>query len=347
MHYRSLGRTGVQVSPLCIGAGSFTHLEDEPFQALLGEAIDAGLNFIDTANIYKNGRDEARIGRALEALGKRDRMVVATKVEGPIDPDDPNGRGISRRHIIAQCEASLKRLRTDYIDLYQLHCSHGSTIPIDEPLRALDDLIRQGKIRYAGTSHYAAWQQMEAVWVARELGLNRFVCEQVCYHPLDRTPERELIPFALSYGHALILWSPLASGFLTGKYGPDSEKQPLRMVLKDLERAGNSQEVERTLNQAHRVMDVIRGIADEAGVSPAQWVLAWEMSQPGITAPIAGFRDSNQLQDNLKALDLTVSDEERAILDKVARPRMAVVPYNDVHGTPPLNSDWGPHAFRW
>lgn len=348
MQYRNLGRTGVKVSPLCIGTGSFAGLSDPAFDALLGRAVDHGLNFLDTANIYGGrGRDERKIGSAVKRLGCRDRLVLATKVEGPMDETDPNGRGISRRHIIRQCEESLRRLQTDYIDLYQLHCSHGRQIPVDEPLRALDDLIRAGKVRYCGTSHYSAWQLMESLWVSRELGCNRFVCEQAVYHPLDRTIERELLPFALTYGHGIILWSPLASGFLTGKYSQSDKKTPLDTVLRDLRDKGHAEEVQRSVSQAFRVVGVIRDIARRKDCTPAQFTLAWELAREGITAPIVGFRNKKQLEENIGALNITVTGEDREEVDRVARPRMAVVPYNDAGGTPPLNSDWGPHRYRW
>src|SRR5262245_8926061 len=218
MEYRSLGRTGVQVSPLCLGGMLFGEQTDEvEALTIIDHALDAGLNFLDTANIYSRGRSEEIIGRALQHNGRRARVVLATKVHGTMDAHDPNAWGTSQRHIVAQCEASLRRMQTDVIDLYQLH-RPMSTIPLDETLRALDDLVRSGKVRYLGTSTFAAWQLMEAPWVSKELGLNRVVCEQPPYHLLDRRIERELVPMAQTYGLALIPWSPLAGGFLSGKY---------------------------------------------------------------------------------------------------------------------------------
>ncbi len=344
MNYRNLGRTGVKVSPFCIGAGAFARLDQPDFEALLGKALEAGLNFIDTANIYGGaGRDERMIGRALERLGCRDRVVLATKVEGPMDETDPNARGISRRHITEQCHASLRRLRTDYIDLYQLHCSRGHEVPIDEPLRAMDDLVRAGKVRYIGTSHYAAWQLMESLWVSRELGLDRFVCEQVSYHPLDRTIERELVPFALTYGVALILWSPLAGGFLTGKYRRgDERKLPIWRSLQ-----ADEAENARMVDRAFDVVEGLSAVSRDKGCTTAQFVLAWLLAQPGVTCPIVGFRSEEQLREDLGALEVEVTDEDRARVDALARPRQVVVPYNDVGGEPPLSSDWGPHLYRW
>jgi aryl-alcohol dehydrogenase-like predicted oxidoreductase len=218
MDYRSLGRTGVQVSPLCLGGMLFGEQTDEAeARAILDRALDAGLNFLDTANIYNHGRSEAIIGRVLRRNGRRARVVLATKVHGRMDDQDPNAWGNSRRHILEQCEASLRQLQTEVMDLYQLH-RPLSTIPTDETLRALDDLVRSGKVRYLGTSAFGAWQLMEALWVSRDLGLNRVVCEQLPYHLLDRRIERELVPMAQTDGLALLPWSPVAGGFLSGKY---------------------------------------------------------------------------------------------------------------------------------
>ena len=193
MEFRSLGRTGVKVSPLNLGCMMFGGKtgEQDSF-AIIDRAIDAGINFLDTANVYSRGRSEEVTGAALKRNGKRQRIVLATKVHGKMADDDPNMEGNSRRHIIEQCEASLRRLQTDYIDLYQIH-RPDSTIPIDETLRALDDLIRDGKVRYIGTSTYAAWQVVESLAVSKDLGLNRFICEQPPYNLLDRRIERELL----------------------------------------------------------------------------------------------------------------------------------------------------------
>src|SRR5919106_6063522 len=195
--------------------GGRTDTEDSA--DIIDRAIDEGVNFLDTANVYSTGASEEAVGKALKRNGKRDSIVLATKVHGRMDDEDPNAAGNHRRHVIEQCEASLRRLQTDHIDLYQIH-RPDSRIPIDETLRALDDLIRAGKVRYIGTSTFAAWQVVESLWAAKELGLNRFVCEQPPYHLLDRRIERELIPMCQTYGIGIIPWSPLAGGFLTGKY---------------------------------------------------------------------------------------------------------------------------------
>jgi len=196
MKHRSLGRTGVQVSELCLGCMTFgAATEPKEAYSIIDRAIGAGINFIDTANMYSRGRSKEVTGEALKSNGKRPQIVLATTVHGRMSDDDPNAAGNSHRHIIEQCKTSLRRLQTDYIDLYQIHRPQPG-IPIDETLRALDDLIRVGKVRYIGCSTFGAWQIVESLWVAKELGLNRFVCEQPPYNLLDRRIERELLPMA-------------------------------------------------------------------------------------------------------------------------------------------------------
>ncbi len=192
MEYRQLGRTGVKVSPLCLGTMFFGERMNEKDSFEMTDAcIDAGINFFDCANVYTGGKSEDVLGDALKKSGRRDRVILATKVHFPVNNEDPNASGNSRRHILDQCEKSLKRLKTDYIDLYYLHRPQPA-IPVDETLRALDDLIKTGKVRYIGTSTFAAWQVVEALWVSKELGLNRFIAEQPPYNILDRRVEREL-----------------------------------------------------------------------------------------------------------------------------------------------------------
>ena len=201
MEIRPLGRTGVQVSSLCLGCMMFgRRTEPEESYAIIDRALDAGINFLDTANVYALGKSEEITGEALKRNGQRHNVVLATKVHGAMDAEDPNARGNSRRHIIEQCEASLRRLQTDYIDLYQLHRPQAD-IPIDETLRALDDLVRDGKVRYIGTSTFAAWEIVESLWVSKEFNLNRIVCEQPPYNLLDRRAERELLPMAQNLRH--------------------------------------------------------------------------------------------------------------------------------------------------
>ncbi|MBA3946794.1 MAG: aldo/keto reductase [Herpetosiphonaceae bacterium] len=333
MEYRSLGRTGAKVSPLCLGCMMFGGKTDEvPSMDIIDRAIDAGINFLDTANVYSRGRSEEVVGKALKRNGKRAQIVLATKVHGTMADDDPNAQGNNRRHIIEQCDASLRRLQTDYIDLYQIH-RPSSQEPMDETLRALDDLIRAGKVRYIGTSTYAAWQVLESLWMSKELGLNRMVCEQPPYHLLDRRIERELVPLAQTYGLALLPWSPLAGGFLTGKYSRGEARAEGR--FKD----DSEWNQKHFTDAAFDVLDVVQAIAQEKDCSASQFALAWCAQQPGITSPIVGPRTMEQLEDNLCAVDMTVTDADRKRIDEVAAPGRATVPYYD--------ADFGPHQFRW
>lgn len=335
MQYRSLGRTGVQVSELCLGCMMFGGRTGEKDSIeIIDRALDAGINFLDTANVYSRGRSEEVVGKALGRDGKRERVFLATKVHGRMDDDDPNTAGNHRRHIIEQCEASLKRLQTDHIDLYQIH-RPDSRVPIDETLRALDDLIHAGKVLYAGTSTFAAWQIVESLWAAKELGLNRFVTEQPPYHLLDRRIERELVPMAQTYGIVLIPWSPLAGGFLTGKYRREQEAPQDSRYGLEPRRLGRNHFVE----EAWRVLEVVEALAKEKGCTPGQLALAWCKDQPGITSPIIGPRTMEQFEDNLGALDVEITDSDRARLDEVAPPGRASVFYYE--------ADFGPHPFRW
>lgn len=336
MEYRSLGRTGVKVSPLCLGCmmfGGKTSPEDS--YAIIDRAIDAGINFLDTANVYARGNSEKVTGEALKRNGKRVQIVLATKVHGRMADDDPNAAGNSRRHLIEQCEASLRRLQTDYIDLYQIHRPQ-SDIPLDETLRALDDLIRAGKVRYIGTSTFAAWQVMESLWIAKELGLNRFICEQPPYHILDRRIERELIPMARTYGIGIIPWSPLAGGLLTGKYNRDT----LPPADSRFANAANDARLRaRMTNDLFAVVDGLQPLAQAKGSTLSQLALAWCMQQPGITSPIIGPRTMEQIEDNLGALTVTISADDRAAIDALVPPGRMVSPFYE--------ADFGPHQYRW
>ncbi len=330
---RLLGRTGVRVSDLCLGAMMFgMRTTPEDSYRMVDRAIERGVNFIDTANVYSRGRSETITGDALKRNGKRDRIVLATKFHGAMADDDPNMRGASRRHIIAACEASLERLQTDYIDLYQLHRPRSDTA-IDETLRALDDLIRQGKVRYIGTSTFAAWQFVESLWVSEKYGLNRFVCEQQPYNLLDRRVERELMPMARTYDVATIPWSPLAGGLLTGKYRRGEEPAAGTRF------ANPNAAQRRRFNQS--IFDVVEGvapIAEARGVPLSQFALAWVMAQPGVTSPIIGPRTMAQLEDNLAAADVTLDESDFDAVDAVVPPGGMVAPF--------YQADFGPHRFR-
>ena len=335
MEYRSLGRTGVQVSALCLGCMMFGgRTEPEDSYPIIDRAIDAGINFLDTANVYSRGRSEEVTGQALKNNGKRHSVVLATKVHGTMDDDDPNARGNSRRHIIEQCEASLRRLQTDYIDLYQLHRPQPD-IPIDETLRALDDLIRAGKVRYIGTSTFAAWQIVESLWVAKELGLNRFVSEQPPYNMLDRRIERELLPMLQTYGIASLPWSPLAGGLLTGKYRRGEEPPDGSRFDRDMHEANR----QRWESDFFSVVEGLDELVAEKDCTMAQLALAWCVRQPGVTSPIIGPRTMEQLVDNLGALDVAITDGDRARIDNLVAPGSNLAPYYE--------ANFGPHPHRW
>ena len=300
--------------------------------AIVDRALDAGINFIDTANVYGRGRSEEVTGEALVRNGKRDRIVLATKFHGSMDDTDPNARGASRRHIVAACEASLRRLKTDWIDLYQIHRPRPDTA-IDETLRALDDLVRQGKVRYLGTSTFAAWQFVESLWASEKHGLNRFVCEQQPYNLLDRRVERELMPMARTYGVATIPWSPLGGGLLTGKYRR-GEEPPAGT------RFANANPMQRR-RYTEDIFDVIEGLeplARARGATLSQFALAWVMAQPGVTSPIIGPRTMEQLEDNLPAAELELTGEDRRAVDAVIPPGRMVAPFYE--------ADFGPHRLR-
>jgi len=325
----------MKVSPLCLGCWNFgERTTPEDSYAIVDRALDAGLNFLDTANVYGRGRSEEITGEALKRNGSRSRTVLATKFHGRMNDDDPNAAGSSRRHIIEQCEASLRRLQTDYIDIYQIHRPRPDTA-IDETLRALDDLVRAGKVRYLGSSTFAAWQVVESLWVAKELGLNRFVSEQPPYHILDRRIERELVPMARTYGIGLIPWSPLAGGLLTGKYTRGG-------VAPAGTRYAKAEDVPpqfRRLNET--VYDVNEGLlplAEAKGCTVSQLALAWCIHQPGITSPILGPRTMDHLEDNLGALDVAVTEEDRQRIDELVPPGRMVSPFYE--------ADFGPSLHR-
>ena len=342
MRYVNFGRTGVKVSPLCLGCMNFggRQAEAESFR-IIDQALERGINFIDTANVYGHdpqnydfgrGRSEMIVGKALQGE-KRNRTILASKVHYPMG-DDPNDQGNTRRHIIEQCEASLQRLNTDTIDLYQLHGSNDD-IPIDEALRALDDLICAGKVRYIGTSGFAAWELLETLWVSKEYGLNRFVSEQPPYNLLDRRIERELIPMAQTYGLALIPWAPAAGGFFMGKY---VRNQP---APSDSRYGAFWSGFYRNSFVQERVFDVqesVLALAEEKNVSGYALALAWCMSKTGITSPIIGPRTVEQLTDSLTALEIELDEAEHTRLNEVAPPESVTVSYSQYKG---------PHPYRW
>ncbi len=315
MQYRNFGRTGVNVSALGLGCmmfGGKTSPEDS--YTIIDSAIDAGINFLDTANVYNAGKSEEVVGEALQRNGARESVFLATKVHGRMG-EGPNDLGNSRLHIIQECEASLRRLKTDRIDLYQLH-RPDAHIAVDETLRAMDDLVRAGKVRYIGTCNYGSWQVVESLWASRELGLNRFVSDQSPYNMADRRIEREQIPMCQTFGLAVTPWSPLAGGGLTGKYAR-SAAPPSGTRFGDETRPGM---LRRFSEGVLDIVDGISPIANTKGCTVAQFALAWVMHQPGVTAPIIGPRTMEQLEDNLGALDVEITDEDRAAVDSLIAP---------------------------
>ena len=334
MEYRSLGRTGVQVSSLCLGCMNWGDTksgttEDDSIR-IMHRAMEAGINFFDTADVYSRGVSETITGKALNQDGRRDRVFLATKFYNRMADDDPNAWGSHRYHIIKACEDSLRRLGTDHIDLYQMHRPKPS-IPIDETLRALDDLIKAGKVRYIGTSTFAAWQVVESLWASKELALNRFVCEQPPYNLLDRRIERELLPMCQTYGIGTIPWAPIAGGLLTGKYR-------LGQPRPDGARYQAGAFANRDNDVALAAVEKYLVWCEGRGVSPAHFALAWCRAQGGVTSPIIGPRTMEQLEDYLASETVTVTDDDRAAIDAIFPPGTHVSEY--------YRAEFGPNA-RW
>ncbi len=337
MEYKAFGRTGVKVSEVCLGCMMFgTKTSPEDAYAIIDKALDMGVNFLDTANAYGRGASETVTGEALKRRQKRGRVFLATKVYNSMDDTDPMASGNNRKHIIDQCQASLKRLQTDYIDLYQLHRPQ-SGVPIDETLRAMDDLVRSGKVRYIGTSTFAAWQLMEALSASNSLHVNRFVSEQPPYNILDRRIERELVPFAQTYGFALIPWSPLAGGILTGKYDRNvTPGEGTRVGDVYLRSPGIAK---RWNDAALDAVDALNAhVKKRGGCTLSQFSLAWVRQQPGITSPIIGPRTMEQFEDNMKAFELTLTSEDLAAVDAIVPKGGMVSPFYE--------ADFGPHTQR-
>jgi aryl-alcohol dehydrogenase-like predicted oxidoreductase len=296
---------------------------------IIHRALDEGINFVDTADVYGQGASETITGKALKR--KRDGVFLATKVHGKMG-EGPNDQGNSRLHIMQGCDASLKRLGVDHIDLYQIHRPQ-SGVPIDETLRALDDLIRAGKVRYIGTSTFAAWQLVESLWQSEKWQLNRFVCEQPPYNLLDRRIERELLPLAQTYGFGVIPWSPLAGGMLSGKYkrgkkGPKGSRYE----------SGKFRSGEEVPEAAWDVIELAEAMSKEKGAKMDAFALAWTLANPAVTSPIIGPRTMEQLEGNLKALSVQITDEDKQRIDAVIKPGTHVAEY--------YQADFGPHPYR-
>ncbi|MHA8114597.1 aldo/keto reductase [Kosakonia cowanii] len=321
MRYKKLGNTGLFVSELCLGTmtfggqedmwGKIGQLQQAQAEELVGRALDAGINFIDTADVYSGGRSEEITGQALKNLKvPRENVVVATKVFGETGTAGVNSRGSSRFHIIQSVKASLKRLQLDHIDLYQLHGFDPAT-PMEETLYALDTLVQHGHVRYIGVSNWAAWQIAKALGISERLGLARFASLQAYYTIAGRDLERELVPMMQSENVGLMVWSPLAGGLLSGKYGRDGKAEAGgRRVEFDFPPVNK--------DRAFDCVDVMRTIADSKGVSVAQIALAWLLHQQAVTSVIIGAKRPEQLDDNLAATSVQLSDEELKQLDAVS-----------------------------
>jgi aryl-alcohol dehydrogenase-like predicted oxidoreductase len=336
MEHRTLGRTGVEVSPLCLGAmmfGAWGERDHDESVRIIHRALDAGINFVDTADVYSRGESEEIVGKAL-AGGRRDNVVLATKVHGSMG-DDPNERGNSRRWIVRAVENSLRRLRTDWIDLYQIHRPEDDT-DFDETLGALTDLVRAGKVRYIGSSTFPASKIVEAQWVAERRGRERFVCEQPPYSLLFRGVEADVLPTCLRHGMGVIPWSPLAAGWLSGRWrkGADdltSRRSAMLPAKYDLSIPAN----QRKLDAA----DALAALAEEAGMSLIEMALAFVIRHPAVTSAIIGPRKMEHLESQLRAPELTLSDEVLDRIDEIVPPGVNVNPADSGYENPALRPE--------
>ena len=324
MEYRSLGRTGMMVSPLCLGAmmfGQWGEPDHDVSVSIIHRALDAGVNFVDTADVYSAGESEEIVGKAL-AGGRRDDVILATKFHGPMDVPmgqpggDPNSRGNSRRWIVREVENSLRRLQTDWIDLYQVHRPERET-DVEETLSALTDLQREGKIRAFGSSTFPAHETVEAQWVAQRRGLGRFVTEQPPYSILVRGIEADLLPVAEKYGMGVIPWSPLAGGWLTGRYrkgqpAPETNRAKRMPARYDLDRPANQAKLDAA--------DALAELADDAGMSLVHLAVAFTLAHPAVTAPIIGPRTMEQLESQLGAADAVLGTDVLDRIDEIVPP---------------------------
>lgn len=309
MNYRKLGNTGLDISPLCLGCMTFglpdrgNHewtLDDDKSRPIIRQAIESGINFFDTANVYSDGTSEEIVGRALKEFIPRDEAVIATKVHGRMRPG-PNGAGLSRKAIMAEIDASLKRLGTDYVDLYQIH-RFDYDVPIEETLEALHDVVKAGKARYIGASSMYAWQFATMLHVAEQNGWTRFVTMQNYVNLLYREEEREMLPLCENEGIGVIPWSPLARGRLTRDWDDKTERSETDAFGKSL--------YEKTADADRKVVKAVAEIAKERGVPRAQIALAWVLDKPEVSAPIVGASKINHLEDAVAALDITLTDDE-------------------------------------
>jgi len=316
MDYRTLGTTGLQVSELCLGAmmfGAWGNPDHDESVRIINRAVDAGINFIDTADMYSFGESEVIVGKALQGLD-REHIVLATKVHGSMSAD-PNAQGNSRRWVMAECENSLRRLGTDYIDLYQIHRPSPET-DIDDTLGALSDLVHAGKIRYAGSSTFPAHQVVEAQWVAERRGRERFRTEQPQYSILARGIEADLLPVCQQYGMGVLSWSPLAGGWLSGAFGEGKKNTSRRSAMLperyDLTLPMNQQKLATVVE--------LEKVADDAGHSLLELALAFVLAHPAVTCPIIGPRTMEQLESQLATADITLKEDVLDRIDEIAPP---------------------------
>jgi aryl-alcohol dehydrogenase-like predicted oxidoreductase len=326
MEYRQLGSSGLRISVLTLGTmtfggqGNFKAVGNTDVQGArrqIDMCLDAGVNLIDTADVYSTGVAEEIVGEALD--GKRDDVLIASKVRLPMG-DGPNMAGLSRHHIIEGCEASLRRLRTDHIDLYQVHQWDGQT-PLEETLGALQYLLDSGKVRYVGASNYAGWQLMKALGIAQRDQLPRFVSQQIYYSLQERSAEYELLPLAVDQGLGTLVWSPLAGGLLSGKYRRGRDAPAGSRGVTDWDEPPVYDE-----DKLYDTIEALVEVAEGRGVSAAQVALAWLLGRPSISSIVVGARTDEQLANNLEASDLTLSDDERNRLEEVSRPPL-IYPY--------------------
>jgi aryl-alcohol dehydrogenase-like predicted oxidoreductase len=320
MKIRQMGRTGLKVSEICLGTMTFGNQADQETSFAIMDAADqAGVNFFDTADVYPlggdpgtQGRTEEIVGNWLKDRGARERIVLATKCRGAMG-SGPNDEGLSRKHIMSACDASLRRLQTDYIDLYQVH-SPDSTTPIEETLRALDDLVHAGKVRYIGCSNYLAWQLAEALWTSDKLGLARFDCDQPRYNMLFRMIEDEIVPLCQSQGVGVIAYNPLAGGMLTGRYRERREYQESQRF--GLKNSGELYRKRYWKDAVFEEVDRLGTFFEARGKSLTHVALAWVLQQPGITSAILGASRPEQLQDSLKGVDMTLDADDVQACDE-------------------------------
>ncbi len=321
MDYRQLGRSGLRVSTLTLGTmgfgggGKFASVGENGVDDLrrqLDLCLDAGMNLIDTADVYSTGKSEEILGEALDG-GRRERLLIATKVRFAMG-DGPNDAGLSRHHIVSGVEASLRRLQSDHVDLLQVHQWDGQT-PLEETLEALDTLVRSGKVRYVGCSNYSAWHMVKALKVAGEHHYQPFVSTQIHYTPQAREAEFEIIPACLDLGLGVLVWSPIAGGLLSGKYRRNQEGPEGSRHLTDWNEPPVYDE-----DALYDLIDVLVEVGEAHGVSAAQVTLAWLLTRPGVTTLVIGARTEEQLSDNLAAAQLQLSDDEVARIEEVSRP---------------------------